>query len=75
MSSNKTNIYKFTDITHIKNDNKKAKEIIKIVVDLLNAGFVIHGNFCKNILNNCCNNIIDICCTIHQYVYFGNMSL
>lgn len=64
------NTNEFINNANIINDNIKTKKIINIVTDLLNAGFIVYGNFCKNVLNNCCNNIIDICCTIHQYIFF-----
>ena len=53
----------------------EMKKILTIVVELLNNGFVIYGDFCRKILNNQCNNVIDIYCTTYQYIYFGNISL
>lgn len=52
-----------------------TKKISEIVVNLLNGEFIIYGNFCRNILNNCFDKNIDVYCTIHQYIYFGNISL
>ena len=51
--------------------NKK----LKIIIEILNAGFIINGNFCRKILNNICENEIDIYSTIYQYIYFENISL
>lgn len=61
-------ISKMNNIIHMK-------KILSVIVELLNGGFIIYGNFCRNMLNNNIDNEIDVYCTVQQYIYFGNISL
>lgn len=70
----KYNIEK-NEIEKVKINNKNTQIILKIIMELINNGFIIYGDFCKKILNNICKNEVDICCTLYQYIYFGNISL
>ena len=70
----KYNIEKI-EVEKSKKDRRNTQIILKTIIELINGGFVIYGDFCNKILNNMCKNEIDICCTIYQYIYFGNISL